>query len=700
MVNATEGSGRAESVPAAAPGTRVRVAQLLWILSETLVLLGLGLRGLHVFAQGAAVPSLADAVVSLVFLVIQLALATLGALIVSRRHGNPIGWIFCAAGFTLGMATFTESYAVYSLAAPRTVPGGELAAWLTSLIQGPSLLGFFVFLLLLFPDGKLASPRWRPVAWLASGTIAAITLLDASMPGPLSSFPSVANPLGAEGLESIIDPARVVAYLILVLILLASAVSLVLRFRTSRGVERQQLKWVTGSGAIVAVVFLLGPIIWSIPALAGTFWSVLFALAFATVPVSAGIAILRHNLYDIDVIINRTLVYGSLTAIVSGIYVAVAAGLGTLLEVEGNVALSLLATGLIAVVFAPLRDRIQRAVNRLMYGERDDPYVAISRLGRRLEATLTPEAVLPAVVQTVREAIRIPYAAIELRQNDGYVIAASSGEPVDDPLRLPLVYHSEEVGRLLLTPRTGEQFFGPSDRRLLDDLARQAGIAAHAVRLTHDLQRSRERLVTAREEERRRLRRDLHDGLGPMLAGFSLQIGAIRNLLERDPAAADGLLTELGTEAETAVGSVRRLVYALRPPALDELGLVGAIRSRAVQYTGRTDSNGLDVRVEAAPHLPPLSAATEVAAYWIAQEALMNVVRHARARRCIVRLEVGDDLCVEVTDDGAGMPEERPAGVGLLSMRERAEELGGTCVVERIPTGGTRVLAHLPLPKE
>ncbi len=223
------------------------------------------------------------------------------------------------------------------------------------------------------------------------------------------------------------------------------------------------------------------------------------------------------------------------------------------------------------------------------------------------------------------------------------------------------------------------------------------GVAAHAVRLTADLQRSRERLVTAREEERRRLRRDLHDGLGPTLAGFTLTVGAVRNLLPRDPALADTLLTELGTAIEGAVGDIRRLVSNLRPHALDELGLSGALRARAAQYSVPPGTAGLTVCVEAPEALPPLPAAVEVAAYRIAEEALTNVARHARAQRCVMRLTLADDLCLAVTDDGSGLPAEHRAGVGLRSMRERATELGGTCVIAALPAGGTRLLARLPL---
>ncbi|HEX2729126.1 MAG TPA: sensor histidine kinase, partial [Rubrobacteraceae bacterium] len=291
-------------------------------------------------------------------------------------------------------------------------------------------------------------------------------------------------------------------------------------------------------------------------------------------------------------------------------------------------------------------------------------------------------------------------AAISFKQGDEVAVAARYGTPAGEPVTLPLAYQGELVGRLILTPRSPGEEFTSSDRRLLDDLARQAGVAVHAVRLTADLQRSRERLVTAREEERRRLRRDLHDGLGPQLAAQTLKVGSARSLYPRDPAAAEALMIELETDMEAALTDVRRLVYDLRPPALDELGLAGAIREAAAQYEGPESARSLRISVDVPERVPHLPAAVEVAVYRITQEALTNVVRHADAGSCLVRISLAGALELEITDDGIGMPADHPAGVGLASMRERAIELGGTCEILPAPNGGTRVLARLPLPED
>ncbi|HEX9439339.1 MAG TPA: GAF domain-containing sensor histidine kinase, partial [Roseiflexaceae bacterium] len=441
----------------------------------------------------------------------------------------------------------------------------------------------------------------------------------------------------------------------------------------------------------------------------------LLTLFVLPVPLALAFAILRHQLFGIDVIVNRTLVYGALTALIVAVYVFAVGVLSALSQTSGNLLISLLATGLIAMLFQPLRARLQRGVNRLLYGERDDPYAALSQLGQRLEATLAPEAVLPTIVETVATTLKLPYVALELGSNEQRVLRAEYpahsasfdgvytersrsaqdrlGTERAALLRLPLVYQHETLGELVVAPRSGEEQFSAADLRLLNDLARQAGIAAHAVRLTTDLQSSRERLVTAREEERRRIRRDLHDGLGPALASLTLQIDAAREELVADSAAADAMLVELKADVQAAIADIRQLVYGLRPPALDELGLVAALRTQVARYS-RPE---LTITLAAPDDLPQLPAAVEVAIYRIVLEALTNVVRHAQARTCAIRLTLGERLELEIRDDGRGLPEHAQPGVGLHAIRERAAELGGSCTIESVPGMGTCVRAVLPV---
>jgi signal transduction histidine kinase len=710
--------------------TAARLAWSLWAVCVVLIALALLLD----FLTGTIPVPEARVGFGLTVLagVLSLSFPTVGALIASRLPTNPIGWIFCGLGLVLAAQGFTIAYADYALVENFALPGGQYVAWFATWVRDVIYM-LTVFMMLLFPNGRMLSRRWRIVAWTAIFGAVLDALGDAFNPKELFTHPYVFNPFGIRGTiggsfttYELFAAASLLGLMLLVASNLTALFSLFLRLRRARGDERQQIKWLLYAlvpgvvlGCLSAVYVMIYTFttnfqyllaekgVYILPLLPS--WVVFNAVVFNAIdyvylvttlllPVCTYIAILRYRLYDIDVVINRTLVYGALSACVVLIYVLAVGGLGALFQARGNLAVSLLATGLVAVLFQPLRSRLQRAVNRLMYGERDDPYSVISRLGRRLEATIAPESVLPTVVETIAQALKLPHVVILLKEGEDFRTAAAYGAPKGEHEVLPLVYQREEIGRLVLSPRAPGEEFSSADRTLLEDLARQAEVAVHAVRLTTDLQHSRERLVATREEERRRLRRDLHDGLGAQLAGLNVQAGTLRRLIPHDPAAADELVVELRDELRSAISDIRRLVYDLRPPALDDLGLAEALRRLAERY----GSNGeqLHVLVEAPEDLPNLPAAVEVAIYRIAHEALTNVARHAQARRCVVRLAVNDDVMLEIVDDGVGIPQGRSAGVGLSSMRERASELGGTCVVESAPQGGTRVLVRLPLTKE
>jgi signal transduction histidine kinase len=479
---------------------------------------------------------------------------------------------------------------------------------------------------------------------------------------------------------------------------------------------REQLRWVFGGFLLsLGLLFLLNVL----PKLLGGSpilqreASGLLALPFV---LGIAVAILRYHLFDIDILINRTLVYGALTAIVVLGYVGVVGLLGRLFEVQGNIWISLVVTGLVAVLFQPLRERVQHGVNRLMYGERDAPYTVLARLSRRLGAALTPDMILPMVVETIAQALKLPYAAIAYEQDGEHHIAAEYGL-IATPLRIqagvgeeewsypkeylniPLAYRSEELGRLILAPRARGDAFTPADIRFLEEVASQAGAVVYTVKLTEDLQRSREKLVTTREEERRRLRRDLHDGIGSILASLAFNLDAATNLLDRDPVATGALIKELKVQTQTAMADIRRLAYDLRPPVLDELGFVASLQ----EYIKGVDLPP-DLCIEFNPpkDLRALPAAVEVAAYRISVEALKNVIRHAQAHTCTVNVTMNamGSLEVAIIDDGQGLPVGWHAGVGISAMRERALELGGTFEVRPNARRGTRVMVMLPLAKE
>jgi signal transduction histidine kinase len=685
-----------------------RLAWSLWALTITLLALG---ALLHVITAPAPWTRIIWGVLAVI------PAATVGALLASRRAGIFIGWILCLFALLAALMVFANAYAVYALfTAPGSLPGGVALAWIGSWIftLANALLGYLV---LTFPSGRLPSQRWRLYAWLYTGVVALVTLAAALQPGPLDSIPAVRNPITIAGAASVLASVLTLVHRIEpplgLLVVLPFVASLVLRFRRARGEERQQFKWLAYAVVVTVVWVTVFPFLQRLHVLTSEAMNdVLWGLAYASFPIAVGVAILKYRLYAIDLLINRTLVYGSLVGIVVSLYILLVGGLGVMFQASGNLLLSILATGLIAFLFHPLRARLQRGVNRLLYGQRDEPYAVLSRLGQRLEATLAPGAVLPAIVETVREALNLPYAALSLKQGDAFALTASAGVAAEELVALPLVYHHDPIGELLVAQRAPGEPLTPTDQRLLSDLARQAGVAAHAVRLTSelerltvDLQRSRERLVTAREEERRRLRRDLHDGLGPTLASMTLKLDAAGNLLTQQPAAIGPILSDVSAQLKATIVEIRRLVYDLRPPALDELGLVSALREQAPQYR---QLHGVQVTIEAPPQLPPLPAAVEVAAYRIVLEALTNVARHACAQSCWVRLALTESetealaqaLTIEVLDDGQGLPSRSPMGVGLASMRERAEELGGSCVISNGATGGALVLVQLPLAKQ
>jgi signal transduction histidine kinase len=365
---------------------------------------------------------------------------------------------------------------------------------------------------------------------------------------------------------------------------------------------------------------------------------------------------------------------------------------------------ALIATGLVAVLFQPLRERLQRGVNRVLYGQRDEPFAVLTQMGQRVEGALTPEMVFPTLVETISQTLKIPYVAIALHQEGGREIAESYGKPSGDLVDFPLIYQGNDIGGLLVARRAPEEEFTQAELNLLSNIARQAGTAVHAVQLTAELQRSRQKLVTALEDERRRIRRDLHDGLGPTLAAHMLKAGAARSVLGDRQPEAGRLLDELENDLENTLGQVRQLVYNLRPPALDQLGLAGAIQEYADQINrgngtqaGDEDQPGLVIHVSTRVPASTLPAAVEVAAYRIVQEGLANVARHSGARECQVELTCDDSVRLSIRDDGSGLPDGYRAGVGLSSMQERAAELGGYCKVKSRPGGGTQVLAIIPI---
>ena len=546
------------------------------------------------------------------------------------------------------------------------------------------MFGAVILFLYLFPNGRFY-PRWTRAAAFVWGAYSLTWLLWPGLNPHRSAAPWPLLIWGAWVGSGIL--AQLLRYR-----------------RGATPVEKQQAKWVIAGfiAANLGLLLIVGLVaLNAVGRLAGATGTLvdgltgLFGLGATLIPVTVAVALLRYRLWDIDLVINRSLVYGGLTALVLASYVLLVGGLSTLFQAQNELLPALLVTGLIAVLFQPLRAHLQRGVNRLMFGARDDPYGLLADLGRHLRAAGLPEQNLRAITDSICAALKLPYAAIDLAARSGRRTAARCGEPRPAE-EWPLLYQGELVGWLVAAPRAPEDRFDEKERKLLETIAAQAGAAAYTLRLQSALQRSREQLVLAREEERRRLRRDLHDGLGPSLASQTFALEAALEQLEADPQAARALLAGLKSRNRELVGDIRRLVYELRPPALDQLGLAGALSAILEQNHG---PGAPRVTLTARPDpLPPLSAAVEVAAYYIVREALTNIQHHAAAAHGRVTLRVtAQQLSLQISDDGRGLPAQRPSGVGLQSMRERAEELGGTFTVRAWPGGGTQLTALLPL---
>jgi signal transduction histidine kinase len=609
------------------------------------------------------------------FVLLQLLPATAGlvaALLLLRRADS---WYRCYAAVVLALFGTMNG----------AIPGvfeSTLGGWFGGLISGLNGLAWVSLfpLMYVFPDGRIRQrwTRWALVGWaLLLPYLAVVSRLGYDDPaGPAQSLPTI--PLFGSAAYAAVHRYRKIS-------------SPEQRTQT-RGVVAALVLWF---GYVLLVVLTPVQGLLSEVSGRGLLTSVLAYSAsyviVALIPASVAVGILRYRLYDVDVWVNRTLVYITLAAVVALAYALVTV-LGTWWwrdnELIGPMALAVL----LGVGFQPVRARAQHAVDRFVYGRRKEPYAVLSDLGRQLESALPPDEVLQTLARQVSVALKLPYAAASLTDHSP-AATWPAGLPAPSAGRrevFPLCWQEQRLGSLLVVTAPGDELTA-ADRELLAGLARQAGAAIRAATLNDDLRRSRERILDAREDERRRLQRDLHDGLGPTLASLYQRVDVARSMVRKDPDAAEVMLADVGVQTRSVIGDIRALVRDLHPPEL-ELGLVGAIEARARHLPNLTC-----VEVDAGP-LPVLPSAVETAAYRIAVEALTNAARHAAAARTTVRLSASDcALTLTVVDDGRGIADGAPSGTGLRSMRERADELGGCCVISVEPGGGTRVTAELPL---
>lgn len=622
-----------------------------------------------------------------------LLLAAAAVVVLLARPGDVVGRLLGVVAVTWSLDGALYGWVAFSLA--HDLPGTDLAYWFVARV-GAFLLSGLVALLLLYPTGRLLAGRWRRAALavlLASlalpvGLLLAPDSVVFAAGEPVGSTEIVSLPISDATAEVLLRGCQLVTFASIL-----AAVALVwVRHRHADAYERTQLRWLLWAG-IMCVLMVLAALTLSV---GGVVTTVFLDLAVAALAVSVTIGLLRPGLGDVDALVAWTLTTAVVAAIVVAVDLAVLAGgtalLGDRLD-QRDVTLVVLV--LAVVVYGPLRAWLGGLVHRVLLGRRSDRYGAVSALAARLETIGTVDEQLPALASAVADTFKVRHVRVDVLTPDGGLLSASHGTPPAEVHEIDIAYKDERVGRLVLPAQGYRSMLSRRDQGLLVDLVRQAAVAIRAGLLAAELQASRERLVLGREDDRRRIRRDLHDGLGPVLGGVALRLQAAGNAIDTDPGRARELVGLARSEVSDALDDVRRLVHDLRPPALDDLGLEAAVRQQAERVRSEVD---VDVTTAAVTGLP---AAVEVAAYRIVSEALTNVVKHAGARHVDVRLEGRVEagagaLTVTVGDDGRGIGPDVTAGVGLLSLRERAEELGGRCEVVCPESGGTTVRAVLP----
>ncbi len=707
------------------------LAVAIWALSLALwasgMLLWLGSASRHIPSRVAPVaasmvsaqPRVVDdgAALELAFAIVFFAVASLGALIAARQPQTPIGWILGTTGVVASIRLFVDGYAAFATgttlgALPTNAAG---LVWVSSWLQYASA-GSLGPVLLLSPTGRLPSARWRPVLWFQAGSLSLAMVSAALAPGPLSGWPYMDNPLGIVGLDGV--PARLFqlsATGIAAGLLLATA-SLMLRLRSAAGDERKRVKWVLFGAALLAVAFPAVAINNVAPNVS-TVWRearlVVFVAAFLLFFAALGVGVLRYHLYDIDLVINRTLVYGALAVGITAVYAGVVAGVGSLVGSLGaddpatssseTLLLSLIATAVVAVAFQPFRERLQRLANRLVYGRRLSPYEVLTDFSRRMSGALSVDAVLPGLAEATAIGIAASRTRVRVYVPGGRDQAVAwPAEAIAEQFErtTPVHHQGALVGEIAVSKPSGEPLT-PTEQALLADLAAQAGPALGNVRLAaelrdqaDELRASRQRIVAAQDQERRRIERDLHDGAQQHLVAMALNLQIAQELIRTDPTEAETLVSEVRGEASEALGTLRDLAHGIYPPALSDHGLGAALEAHIIK-TFPT------VRLAIEPPAADLRCTPEVeaAAYFCALEALQNCAKHAAQAVVRVRLYAEPDhLIFEVSDDGPGFAREPGRdGTGLQGMADRLAAARANLDIRSVAGQGTSVTGRLPL---
>jgi signal transduction histidine kinase len=656
---------------------------------------------------------LEDSLFGLIFL----AMGLTGALIASRRPDNAIGWILVGSALVITLAYVTSAAAVYSYETnPGSIPGARWLAWVGTWAWQAGIGPILSYLFLLFPDGRLPSPRWRPVGWAAGILIAIVAVLGAIDPNA-ELFPDIENPLGLDAAGEAISAAIGFAFMILVVVGVLSAASLVVRFRRAAGDEREQIKWLAYAGIVVTVwivVSTIGEATGNQALLDSWLITVLNVMAFLALPAAVGIALLRYRLYDVDVVIRKTVVVAILAAFMTIVYVGVVVGIGALAGTATDGPLPIVAAVVIAVAFQPVRARASRLANRLVLGERASPYEVLSAFSERLSGAYATEDLLPRMARILGEGTGARRAEVWLRvgdslrpaaawpggvEADSVPVALTDGElPALDGSRALAVRHEGELLGAIAVTKPPSEPLSHEEEQLLEHLAAQAGLVLRNARLTEELrarlvelQASRQRIVAAQDEERRRLERNLHDGAQQQLVALAVKQRLAENFVGRDPEKAVALLSELQQDTTAALENLRDLARGIYPPLLADKGLATALGSQAGKAAVPTtvDSDGIGRYPQE----------TEAAVYFCCLEAMQNVAKYADASRVVLSLRESDEALVfAVQDDGKGFdPAAAPRGAGMQNMSDRLEALGGSLEVRSAPGDGTTVTGRIPI---
>jgi signal transduction histidine kinase len=647
--------------------------------------------------------------------------APMGALLLRRTTRNPLGWIFSGLAVGFGALEDFAFIAIHGAFVANDLSFWTLfAAWITVPLSVACVGTMVVLVPVLFPDGRSESLRSRRYARIATGFLVFATLISGI--GTLqvvgvNPIDNTGSPL-SENFTAIGGATTGVSFLGLLILSFISASNLVGRYRRASGVRRRQL----GGFALAEVlVIAFGFVphfvanVLDLSELATALTNAIFIAGFSVLMVAMAVAILRHGLYDIDVFISRTLVYGSLAVFITAVYVAIAVGIGALVGSGGkpNLALSIVATAIVAVGFEPVRERVQKVANRLVYGKRATPYEVLSEFSGRVAETYAADVVLPRMARVLQEGTGAESATVWLRGiaelrpaatfPDGVAafrtVPMSNGTlPALDATRSVEVRHQGELlGALSVNKRRGEALT-PIEQKLVDDLAHQAGLVLKNVGLSADLQArldelraSRQRLVRAQDMERRRLERNLHDGAQQHLVALKVKLGLAEMLLSRDPAKAAATLEQLKGDADEALETLRDLARGIYPPLLADKGLVVALEAQARKAT-------LPVHIEA-ESVERYPQDVEATVYFCVLEALQNVQKYAKASAVVVRLHHDEQrLTVVVEDNGDGFDiATAKKGAGLTNLADRLEALGGTFTVCSTAHVGTTVTGSIPV---